>query len=104
MPTSFPEIYVRFFENVPAEDYRDAANRILNALGTFVNVDIENMLDLKNGRRPRGGRTVLKCWERGPETDRVVRSLNDCPAVEIAEPELNIRTSNYRPDKRLSVR
>jgi hypothetical protein len=87
MSASFPRIHVLFREAAQADGYRDAANRILNAMGAFLKVDIDDMLDLANGRRPRDGRTILQCWDRGPDVQVVVSNLRECPAVEAADVE-----------------
>jgi hypothetical protein len=80
-----PQIIVNFFEDARPDAYRVAARRIFRSTDVIASFDVEGVMDLANGRPPRGGIAVLKCRERGPKMNEMVRYLNNCLAVKKAE-------------------
>jgi hypothetical protein len=88
-------VLVTFVKDARPGDYHRVANVILERKTTAeIKEDIasfmdpRDVLDLLMGQRPRGGRTVLKCREPGPNLDDLVRELNDCPAVKEVKAEI----------------
>jgi hypothetical protein len=82
---SNPRIIVNFFEDARPDAYRVAARRIFRSTDVLVSFDVEGVMDLANGRPPRGGIAVLKCREPGTKMIEMVRYLNNCLAVKKAE-------------------